>query len=160
MFTFPPGYGQFALGIFDENFDLRAGLPAEDNRETENRREREMASRQRYSARQPRGRHIPRRQGQRHEGVPTLEGYGTLYSLLALLRGDEKGMMLACVATWFSFLEEGIQEMTKMFLIVFLQNHPAASKWNHSTHSHGAKHWDGTMVCVIISIPSYSMLCL
>uniref|UniRef100_UPI003AB0CC17 E3 ubiquitin-protein ligase RNF126-like isoform X2 n=1 Tax=Centroberyx gerrardi TaxID=166262 RepID=UPI003AB0CC17 len=47
LFTFPPGYGQFALGIFDENFDLRAGLPTEDNRETENRREREMASRQR-----------------------------------------------------------------------------------------------------------------
>nr|XP_029478801.1 E3 ubiquitin-protein ligase RNF126-like isoform X1 [Oncorhynchus nerka] len=74
MFTFPPGYGQFSLGIFDENFDLRTGMPTEDNRETENRREREMASRQRYSARQPRGRHIPRRQGQRHEGVPTLEG--------------------------------------------------------------------------------------
>lgn len=74
MFTFPPGYGQFALGIFDENFDLRAGLPAEDNRETENRREREMASRQRYSARQPQGRHMPRRPGQRHEEVPTLEG--------------------------------------------------------------------------------------
>ncbi|XP_064849217.1 E3 ubiquitin-protein ligase RNF126-like isoform X2 [Oncorhynchus masou masou] len=47
MFTFPPGYGQFSLGIFDENFDLRAGMPTEDNRETENRREREMASRQR-----------------------------------------------------------------------------------------------------------------
>ncbi|XP_071383389.1 E3 ubiquitin-protein ligase RNF126 isoform X2 [Centroberyx affinis] len=47
LFTFPPGYGQFALGIFDENFDLRAGLPTEDNREAENRREREMASRQR-----------------------------------------------------------------------------------------------------------------
>ena len=74
LFTFPPGYGQFALGIFDENFDLRTGLPTEDNREAENRREREMASRQRYSARQPRGRHIPRRQGPRQEGVPTLEG--------------------------------------------------------------------------------------
>lgn len=33
-----------------------------------------MPSRQRYGARQPRGRHIPRRQGARHEGVPTLEG--------------------------------------------------------------------------------------
>ncbi|XP_041698544.1 E3 ubiquitin-protein ligase RNF126 [Coregonus clupeaformis] len=74
MFTFPPGYGQFALGILGENFDLRAGLPAEDNRETENRREREIASRQRYSARQPQGRHMQRRPGQRYEGVPTLEG--------------------------------------------------------------------------------------
>jgi len=80
LFTFPPGYGQFALGIFDDNFDdLRTGLPPEDNRETEQRREREMASRemasrQRYGARQPRGRHLPRRQGMRHEGVPTLEG--------------------------------------------------------------------------------------
>lgn len=74
LFTFPSGYGPFALGIFDENFDLRTQLPTEDNRETENRREREMASRQRYSARQPRGRHVPRRQGTRHEGVPTLEG--------------------------------------------------------------------------------------
>ncbi|KAK1879087.1 E3 ubiquitin-protein ligase RNF126 [Dissostichus eleginoides] len=74
LFTFPSGYGPFALGIFDENFDLRTRLPTEDNRETENRREREMASRQRYSARQPRGRHVPRRQGTRHEGVPTLEG--------------------------------------------------------------------------------------
>ncbi|CAG5896807.1 E3 ubiquitin-protein ligase RNF126 [Menidia menidia] len=74
LFTFPPGYGPFTLGIFDENFDLRTRLPSEDNRETENRREREMASRQRYSARQPRGRHVPRRQGTRHEGVPTLEG--------------------------------------------------------------------------------------
>uniref|UniRef100_A0A3Q3M0L7 RING-type E3 ubiquitin transferase n=2 Tax=Mastacembelus armatus TaxID=205130 RepID=A0A3Q3M0L7_9TELE len=74
LFTFPSGYGPFTLGIFDENFDFRTRLSAEDNRETENRREREMASRQRYSARQPRGRHVPRRQGTRHEGVPTLEG--------------------------------------------------------------------------------------
>jgi len=74
LLTFPSGYGPFALGIFDENFDLRTRLPTEDNRETENRREREMASRQRYSARQPRGRHVPRRPGMRHEGVPTLEG--------------------------------------------------------------------------------------
>lgn len=72
--TFPPGYGPFTLGIFDESFDFRTRLPAEDNRETENRREREMASRQRYSARQPRGRHVPRRQSARHDGVPTLEG--------------------------------------------------------------------------------------
>lgn len=74
LFTFPHGYGQFALGVFDEGFDFRAGLSAEDNRDAENRREREMASRQRYGARQPRGRHVPRRQGVRHEGVPTLEG--------------------------------------------------------------------------------------
>lgn len=73
--TFPPGYGPFTLGIFDESFDFRTRLPPEDNRETENRREREMASRQRYSARQPRGRHVPRRQSARHEGVPTLEGW-------------------------------------------------------------------------------------
>lgn len=46
----------------------------EDNREAENRRERENASRQRYSARQPRSRHVSRRQAGRHEGVPTLEG--------------------------------------------------------------------------------------
>ncbi|KAG7238243.1 hypothetical protein INR49_031095 [Caranx melampygus] len=39
LFTFPSGYGPFALGIFDENFDLRTRLPTEDNRETENRRE-------------------------------------------------------------------------------------------------------------------------
>uniref|UniRef100_A0A674P8S9 RING-type E3 ubiquitin transferase n=1 Tax=Takifugu rubripes TaxID=31033 RepID=A0A674P8S9_TAKRU len=74
FFTFPSGYGPFTLGIFDESFDLRTQLPAEDNRETENRREREMASRQRYGARQPRGRHVSRRQSARHEGVPTLEG--------------------------------------------------------------------------------------
>ncbi|MGH0156444.1 UNVERIFIED_CONTAM: hypothetical protein FKN15_031508 [Acipenser sinensis] len=74
MFTFPPGYGQFALGIFDENFEFSAGPPSEDNRETENRRERELASRQRYGARQPRARHMARRQTGRHEGVPTLEG--------------------------------------------------------------------------------------
>uniref|UniRef100_A0A8B9JAN5 RING-type E3 ubiquitin transferase n=1 Tax=Astyanax mexicanus TaxID=7994 RepID=A0A8B9JAN5_ASTMX len=79
LFTFPHGYGQFALGIFGEGFDLRGGLPTEDNRDAENRREREMASRQRYGARQPRGRHVPRRQGTRHEGVPTLEG-GMLHS--------------------------------------------------------------------------------
>lgn len=74
LFTFPPGYGQFALGVFDESFDFGAGLPSEDNREAENRRERELASRQRYGARQPRGRHVLRRQAGRPEGVPTLEG--------------------------------------------------------------------------------------
>ncbi|KAL2096780.1 hypothetical protein ACEWY4_005987 [Coilia grayii] len=76
LFTFPHGYGQFALGIFDNGFSLTPGLqPPEDNRDAENRREREMASRQRYGARQPHGRHMPRRQGSRgQEGVPTLEG--------------------------------------------------------------------------------------
>nr|XP_006640102.2 PREDICTED: E3 ubiquitin-protein ligase RNF126 [Lepisosteus oculatus] len=74
LFTFPPGYGQFALGIFDEGFEFGAGLPSEDNRESENRRERDLGSRQRYGARQPRARHLPRRQTGRHEGVPTLEG--------------------------------------------------------------------------------------
>ncbi|XP_067086686.1 E3 ubiquitin-protein ligase RNF126-like [Osmerus mordax] len=67
MFPLPPGFGQFALGLFDEP------VP-EDNREAENRREREMVSRQRYSARQPRVRHGARRQIGRQEGVPTLEG--------------------------------------------------------------------------------------
>ncbi|XP_030228245.1 E3 ubiquitin-protein ligase RNF126 [Gadus morhua] len=74
MFTFPSGYGQFALGVFDDGFDTGAGLGAEDNRDAENRQEREMGSRQRYGARQPRGRHGARRQPGRHEGVPTLEG--------------------------------------------------------------------------------------
>lgn len=74
LFTFPHPYGQLALGILGEGFDLRTGMSSEDMRDAENPREREMASRQRYGARQPRGRHIPRRQGTRHEGVPTLEG--------------------------------------------------------------------------------------
>ncbi|CAB1314003.1 unnamed protein product [Coregonus sp. 'balchen'] len=84
MFTFPSGYGQFAMGVFDDSFDFGVGLGGaglggagfgtEDNRDAENRREREMASRQRYSARQPRGRHGVRRQAGRPEGVPTLEG--------------------------------------------------------------------------------------
>ncbi|XP_035277926.1 E3 ubiquitin-protein ligase RNF126-like [Anguilla anguilla] len=72
LFAFPPGYGQFALGVFDEGFDF--GVPPEDNREAEARREREQAYRQRYGARQPRGRHAPRRPAGRHDGVPTLEG--------------------------------------------------------------------------------------
>uniref|UniRef100_A0A3Q3KMM2 RING-type E3 ubiquitin transferase n=1 Tax=Monopterus albus TaxID=43700 RepID=A0A3Q3KMM2_MONAL len=72
LFTFPSGYGQFALGVFDDSFDFGPGT--EDNRDTENRREREMASRQRYGARQPRSRHGSRRQAGRHDGVPTLEG--------------------------------------------------------------------------------------
>lgn len=74
LFTFPSGYGQFALGVFDDGFDAGAGLATEDNRDAENRQEREMGSRQRYGARQPRGRHGARRQPGRHEGVPTLEG--------------------------------------------------------------------------------------
>lgn len=74
LFTFPSGYGQFALGVFDDRFDFGAGLGTEDNRDAENRRDRENASRQRYSARQPRSRHGSRRQAGRHEGVPTLEG--------------------------------------------------------------------------------------
>ncbi|XP_027006569.1 E3 ubiquitin-protein ligase RNF126 [Tachysurus fulvidraco] len=74
LFTFPHPYGQLALGILGEGFDLRTGMSSEDMRDADNPREREMASRQRYGARQPRGRHIPRRQGTRHEGVPTLEG--------------------------------------------------------------------------------------
>uniref|UniRef100_A0A6Q2Z9W2 RING-type E3 ubiquitin transferase n=1 Tax=Esox lucius TaxID=8010 RepID=A0A6Q2Z9W2_ESOLU len=77
MFTFPSGYGQFALGVFDDTFEFGAGLGGggtEDSRDADNRREREMASRQRYSARQPRGRHGVRRQVGRQEGVPTLEG--------------------------------------------------------------------------------------
>ncbi|KAK0148341.1 E3 ubiquitin-protein ligase RNF126 [Merluccius polli] len=74
LFTFPSGYGQFALGVFDDGFDTGAGLVTEDNRDAENRQEREMGSRQRYGARQPRGRHGSRRQAGRHEGVPTLEG--------------------------------------------------------------------------------------
>lgn len=74
LFTFPSGYGQFALGVFDDRFDFGAGLGTEDNRDAENRRERETASRQRYGARQPRSRHGSRRQAGRHEGVPTLEG--------------------------------------------------------------------------------------
>lgn len=78
FFTFPSGYGQFALGVLtgDDRFDFGAGMGTEDNREAENRRERENASRQRYSARQPRSRHVSRRQPGRHEGVPTLEGSG------------------------------------------------------------------------------------
>ncbi|XP_041695541.1 E3 ubiquitin-protein ligase RNF126-like [Coregonus clupeaformis] len=74
MATFPSGYGQFALGVFDNSFDFGAGLGTEDNRDTENLQEQELASRQRYGTRQPRGRHGIRRQAGRHEGVPTLEG--------------------------------------------------------------------------------------
>lgn len=74
LFTFPSGYGQLALGVFDDSFDFGASPGTEDNRDVENRREREAASRQRYSARQPRSRHGSRRQAGRHEGVPTLEG--------------------------------------------------------------------------------------
>lgn len=74
LFTFPSGYGQFALGVFDDTFEFGAGLGTEDNRDAENRREREIASRHRYGARQTRSRHGSRRQAGRQEGVPTLEG--------------------------------------------------------------------------------------
>lgn len=74
MFTFPSGYGQFALGVFDDGFDFGAGLGTEDNREAENRRERETAARHRYGARQQRRRHGSMRTTGWHEGVPTLEG--------------------------------------------------------------------------------------
>uniref|UniRef100_A0A3Q3DQ25 RING-type E3 ubiquitin transferase n=1 Tax=Hippocampus comes TaxID=109280 RepID=A0A3Q3DQ25_HIPCM len=74
LFTFPSGYGQFSLSVFDDAFDFGAAHGAEDNRDAESRQERENTSRQRYSARQPRSRHGSRRQPGRHEGVPTLEG--------------------------------------------------------------------------------------
>ncbi|XP_056894237.1 E3 ubiquitin-protein ligase RNF126-like isoform X1 [Takifugu flavidus] len=64
LFPFPSGFGQFALGVFDDHFDFGAGLGTEDNRDREN------ASQQRP----PRGHHASRRQAGRHEGVPTLEG--------------------------------------------------------------------------------------
>lgn len=73
LFTFPSGYGQFALGVFDDGFDF-GGLGTEDNREAENRRERETAARHRYGARQQRRRHGSMRTPGWHEGVPTLEG--------------------------------------------------------------------------------------
>ncbi|XP_029938301.1 E3 ubiquitin-protein ligase RNF126 isoform X2 [Salarias fasciatus] len=72
-YAFPTGYVPFTLGVFDDTFDVGATLGAEDNQEAENRRERDLASRQRYSARQLRSRHSSRQVG-RHEGVPTLEG--------------------------------------------------------------------------------------
>ncbi|MEQ2285958.1 hypothetical protein AMECASPLE_037260, partial [Ameca splendens] len=74
LFTFPSGFGQLSFSVFDDSFDLGAGIGAEDNRDAENRSERETSSRQRYSARQPRSRHGSRRQTGRHDGVPTLEG--------------------------------------------------------------------------------------
>ncbi|CAG01377.1 unnamed protein product [Tetraodon nigroviridis] len=70
LFPFPPGFGQFALGVFDDRFDFGAGLGSEDNRDAENRRDRENASQQR----QPRSHPGSRRPAGRHEGVPTLEG--------------------------------------------------------------------------------------
>lgn len=76
LFTFPSGFGQFALGVFDDRFDVGAGLGTEDNRDAESRRDRENASRQR----QQRSHHGSRRQAGRHEGVPTLEGYDFHYS--------------------------------------------------------------------------------
>ncbi|XP_067329596.1 E3 ubiquitin-protein ligase RNF126 [Anolis sagrei] len=77
LFTLPQGYGQFTVGIIDENFEFPAFGPnaqPEDNRDAENRREREHQSRHRYGARQPRARFTTRRAAGRHEGVPTLEG--------------------------------------------------------------------------------------
>ncbi|XP_077369662.1 E3 ubiquitin-protein ligase RNF126-like [Festucalex cinctus] len=74
LFTFPPGYSPFTLGIFNENFELRTWQPAEDNREAETQREQELDPQQRSGAHPPRGRHAAQRQGTRHEGVPTLEG--------------------------------------------------------------------------------------
>nr|XP_014341558.1 PREDICTED: E3 ubiquitin-protein ligase RNF126 isoform X2 [Latimeria chalumnae] len=77
LFTLPQGYGQFAFGIFDDSFEMPpfgTGLQSDDNRESENRREREHQSRHRYGARQPRTRLTARRPAGRHEGVPTLEG--------------------------------------------------------------------------------------
>lgn len=77
LFTLPPGYGQFAFGFFDDSFELPFGSnvqQAEDNRDSENRREREHQSRHRYGARQPRARLATRRASGRHEGVPSLEG--------------------------------------------------------------------------------------
>uniref|UniRef100_A0A8B9FVL3 Ring finger protein 126 n=1 Tax=Amazona collaria TaxID=241587 RepID=A0A8B9FVL3_9PSIT len=76
LFTLPQGYGQFAFGIFDDSFEFPFGsnVQAEDNRDSENRREREHQSRHRYGARQPRARLATRRAAGRHEGVPTLEG--------------------------------------------------------------------------------------
>ncbi|XP_068197152.1 E3 ubiquitin-protein ligase RNF126-like [Antennarius striatus] len=72
-FTFAPGYRLFTLGIIDENFD-QPQLPIDSNRETENTRDWEMASRHRDGGRHPWGRHITRRQAMRSDGVPTLEG--------------------------------------------------------------------------------------
>ncbi|NWZ25714.1 RN126 ligase, partial [Asarcornis scutulata] len=76
LFTLPQGYGQFAFGIFDDGFEIPFGsnVQSEDNRDSENRREREHQSRHRYGARQPRARLAARRAAGRHEGVPTLEG--------------------------------------------------------------------------------------
>lgn len=112
LFTFPSGYGQFALGVFDDSFDFGTGLGTEDNWDAENRRERETASRQRYGARQPRSRHGSRRQAGRHEGVPTLEGYYQLVlnfvSLITMLPFYlETSVISPCLyhhACFFSFL--------------------------------------------------------
>ncbi|OXB61610.1 hypothetical protein ASZ78_006298 [Callipepla squamata] len=49
LFTLPQGYGQFAFGIFDDGFEIPFGsnVQSEDNRDSENRREREHQSRHR-----------------------------------------------------------------------------------------------------------------
>lgn len=76
LFTLPQSYGQFAFGFFDDSFEFpfASNVQPEDNRDSENRREREHQSRHRYGARQPRARLATRRASGRHEGVPTLEG--------------------------------------------------------------------------------------
>lgn len=105
LFPFPSGFGQFALGVFDDRFDFGAGLGAEDNRDAENRRDRENASPQR----QPRGHHGSRRQAGRHEGVPTLEGY------------------IFCLGTHFGLL---LLHLHHSF-ISFCQNYTTTCEWNN-----------------------------
>lgn len=95
LFPFPSGFGQFALGVFDDHFDFGAGLGTEDNRDREN------ASQQR----QPRGHHASRRQAGRHEGVPTLEGYSFslgahLSPLLLLLYHSFVSCLLESSSNW------------------------------------------------------------
>ncbi|XP_072338194.1 E3 ubiquitin-protein ligase RNF126 isoform X1 [Scyliorhinus torazame] len=79
LLSLPQGsYGQFTFGILDDPFDpfpFGANQSSEENRDSENRREREHQSRPRYSSRQPRAPRFPsRRPTTRNEGVPTLEG--------------------------------------------------------------------------------------
>ncbi|KAF7661905.1 hypothetical protein LDENG_00251300 [Lucifuga dentata] len=72
LLTFPSG--PFTLDIFDENIDLPVRQTPEEDREMEIRRQRQVVVQQRFGAGHPHGRHVPRRQGMRHEGMPTLEG--------------------------------------------------------------------------------------
>uniref|UniRef100_A0A8C9RH20 RING-type E3 ubiquitin transferase n=1 Tax=Scleropages formosus TaxID=113540 RepID=A0A8C9RH20_SCLFO len=77
LFAFPSAYGQFAVGIFDESFDLGAGsLPAEEEEEPEAQAQGGQES---PSARQSGSRQLRRGPTRRPEGVPTLEG-GVLHS--------------------------------------------------------------------------------